>query len=242
MTSRRDETRCQLAFGVALGIILSVAACGGSTTSSANASSDDGGSSQGDGATSDDGASADDAGPASRNAACTPLAQQTGTAVSSSYGRLDGTLVYVVGIGQGHACNGDDSHVHLQIEVSGNVYDVAVDIGTTKDEVGLDEQSITVPGGTWAEGWHGSDAMSYKSIGVSSSSMPLTAPNAVGSQLESLLVSTSKISIFCMGYAQGNGCHDVHYDDGSGKDGAIVVDPTSDSSPVVFFRFSSQSF
>ena len=241
----RRFVRALLAFG-ATGVLVTIVACGDSTASNGGSTSsgDDGGSASTDegGASTDGGASTADAAPASRNATCTPLSQQNGTAVSTSYGRLDGTLVYVVGIGQSRACNGDDSHVHLQVEVSGNVYDVAVDIGTNSDEVGFEESSIAVPGGAWSEGWHGSDALSYKSVGVHSSDMPLTAPHTLGTDLENLLVSTSRISIFCTGYSQDNGCHDVHYDDGSGRDGAIVLDPTSTNSPVVFFRFSSQSF
>ena len=229
----------------AASVVVMIAACGDNTASEGTPTSpDDGGNTSSDegGSTTGDAAATADAAPASRNATCTPLSQQNGTAVNTSYGRLDGTLVYVVGIGQSRSCNGDDSHVHLQVEVSGNVYDVAVDIGTNSDEVGLEETSITVPGGGWSEGWHGSDSLSYKSVGVHSSNMPLTSPHTLGANLENLLVSTSQISIFCTGYSQDNGCHDVHYDDGSGRDGAIVLDPSSTTSPVIFFRFSSQSF
>lgn len=235
-------------FSIGVGVLalLAIAACGDTAStdvSDAATSSGDGGSSPDDASMSDDGAPAtSDAAAAPRNASCTPLSQQNGTAVSTSYGRLDGTLVFVVGIGQGRSCNGDDNHVHLQVEVSGEVYDVAVDIGATNDEVGLYETSIEVPGGAWSEGWHGSDAFAYPGLGVHSSSLPLEAPKQVGTELESLLTSTSKISIFCTGYSQGNGCHDVHYTNGSGRDGAIVLDPTSTTSPVLFFRFSTQSF
>jgi hypothetical protein len=222
------------------------AACGstsnGEVSSQVDASTEpDDASSNTDGGSLVDASSNVDGGLATRNAACTPSSQQNGTAVNTAYGRLDGTLVFVVGVDQGHACNGDSSHVHLQVEVSGDVYDVAVDIGQSDDEVGLYQGNLNVPGGTWSEGWHSSDTLSYRSSGVSSSSFPLVAPNPLGSNIESLLAGTSKISIFCTGYSQGNGCHDVHYVDGS-KDGAIVLDPTSADSPVLFFRFSSQNF
>jgi len=57
-----------------------------------------------------------------------------------------------------------------------------------------------------------------------------------------LLANVSKISIFCKGYPQGNGCHDVHYEDGSGEDGAIVLNPTEATSQMLFFHFTSQTF
>jgi hypothetical protein len=224
----------------AIAIVLSTAACGSTTTN-------DSASSLRDAAVGTDDASlvsdaGTDAAPPARNSSCVPLKQQNGTAVNSNYGRLDGTLVFVVGVGQDRSCNGDDSHVHLQIEVSGSVYDVAVDIGQTSDEVGLYEDSISVPGGAWVEGWHSSESFAYPALGIHSSSLPLVAPDPLGVQLENLLANTSQISIFCTGYTQGNGCHDVHYVDGSGGDGAIVLDPSAGNSPALFFRFSSQNF
>jgi hypothetical protein len=178
-----------------------------------------------------------------RNAQCTPTHQETGTAVDSAHGRLDGTLVYVVSVGADQQCNGDGSHVHLQIEVSGSVYDVAVDIGTApNDEVGSYMETMAVPGGAWAEGWHSTDALGYPSLGLHSTSFTTADPTTIAMQLESLLASTTKISVFCTGYSQGNGCHDVHYENGSTKDGAIVLNPTAAMSEVLFFRFTSQSF
>ncbi len=232
----------RVVFVGAAAILAVLSACSADTSAPSTSTSDVDAAAGDDASGAVDAASANDAAPASRSSACTPLSQENGTIVDTTFGRLDGTLVYVVGVGQGHACNGDSSHVHLQVEVSGNVYDVAVDIGTTSDEVGLDEETVSVPDGVWAEGWHGSDQLGYRSLGLHSSSFPLTTPNALGSQLVSLLETTSTISIFCTGYSQGNGCHDVHYKNGSGDDGAIVLNPTTDTSATLFFRFSSQSF
>jgi hypothetical protein len=182
-------------------------------------------------------------GPPSRNSTCTPLSQQTGTAVNTTHGRLDGTLVYVLPIDGASTCNGDSAHVHLQIEVSGFVYDVAVDIGKSGDEVGWYEETMAVPGGAWAEGWHGSDSLGYSSLSLTSSEFATLDPTTMGSEVATLLANTSVISIFCTGYSPGdNGCHDVHYEDGTSQDGAIVLDPTAATSPVVFFRFTDQSF
>ncbi len=144
-------------------------------------------------------------------------------------------------IGALYQCNGDDSHVHLQVEVSGNVYDVAVDIGSAGDQVGMYQAVIALPGGAWAEGWHDDD-LSYVSLGLHVAQFPLESPTTNAASLESLLEGTSRISIFCTGYSQGNGCHDVHYEDGTTNDGALVLDPLSASPTLVFFRFVSQSF
>jgi hypothetical protein len=263
------------------------AGCGGSSTDAHTAV--DGSTPAGDAtspnatpdaAPSDDaGESADASGPddaASRNAVCTPTSAQTGTAVNTAHGRLDGTLVYVVpplgtaddagyyengfdsdgGDGGFHhhdggfdagptgalyQCNGDDSHVHLQVEVAGNVYDIAVDIGAENDQVGMYPQAVALPGGAWAEGWHDDD-LSYDSLGLHVAEFPLGTPTANAASLESLLEGTSQISVFCTGYSEGNGCHDVHYQDGTTNDGALVLNPLAATPTIVFFRFVSQSF
>ncbi len=185
---------------------------------------------------------ADTGGAAPRNSSCTPT-NAAGKAITPSHGRLDGTLVYVIGVGQDRQCNGDDSHVHLQIQMSGSVYDVAVDIGSSSgDEVGIDQESLAIPDGAWSEGWHNGDDLAYPSLGVHSSSFAMATPSAIASQLESALANTSQISVFCMGYSDGTGCHDVHYKNGSNEDGALVLSPTAATSPILFFKFTSDSF
>lgn len=236
-----------LAFPACGGGTTGVASDGGSSTDEASSGGDDGGPGTDAPVTTDAPSSSSEAaaegGSATRNASCTPLSAQTGTLVNTKHGRLDGTLVYVLPVGGSHSCNGDSSHVHLQVEVSGLVYDVAVDVGTsTTDEVGMLVQSETEPGGVWSEGWHGSDALSYPSLGVHSAQLTLADPQTIASQIESGLGPTGQISVYCTGYTQYNGCHDVHYQNGNGEDGAIVLDPTSTTSPMMFFRFTADSF
>jgi hypothetical protein len=184
----------------------------------------------------------DDGGAATRNAACTQSSAQTGTLVNTAHGRLDGTLVYVLPTDGSGRCYGDSSHVHLQIEVDGLVYDVAVDIGSAGDGVGMYEKTLALPGGAWAEGWHGTDELSYPTYELTSAEMPIVDPATIASNVEALLVNTSKISVFCTGYSTDNGCHDVHYVNGDGNDGAIVLNPTDPTPTLLFFRFVAQTF
>jgi hypothetical protein len=242
--------------GYVLAATLAVVTCGGKSSQTTPAEDEAGGDDGGvapdqgagtEGSTEAGGEASSTDGTPSYTSACTPLSEQTGTAINTKHGRLDGYLSYVVPQGGPVSCNGDDSHVHLQIEVSGLVYDVAVDIGSTEDGsdgnyVGMEQVTMAVPGGAWAEGWHGSDDLSYGSLGVTASALPITDPPTIASQLEAALVNTSKIAIFCTGYSEGDGCHDVHYENGDGKDGAIVLDPTAATSPVLFFRFDGQTF
>jgi hypothetical protein len=251
LTVLRRAAGIGAAVAVLSSTIASPLGCGGSAkrTAGDDAGADEAAAAGDDASVADSGSSLESSSEAAtvtdgaaRNAACTPTSQQTGTITNTKHGRLDGTLVYVLPVDGSYACNGDSSHVHLQIEVSGLVYDVAIDIGATGDEVGLYQTSMAMPDGAWAEGWHGSDSLTYPTLGVKSSAMPLAAPSDVASQVQAALESTSQISVFCTSYTQGNGCHDVHYENGNGDDGAIVLDPTAASSPILFFRFSTQNF
>jgi hypothetical protein len=180
-------------------------------------------------------------GPPNRTAACTPLSQQVGTALDTNFGRLDGTLAYVVPINGNRGCNGDGSHVHLQVRVQSAIYDVAVDIGTFTGDVNLYEEDILLPGGPWAEGWHGTDSLTYTALGVHAPEFTPENPSALSAQLVSELAQVNHISIFGTSYNTANGCHDVHFH-GGGTDGAMFLDPLSPKAHALLFRFQTDNF
>jgi hypothetical protein len=185
--------------------------------------------------------SADDGTP-SYTASCTALSKQTGTAIDTPHGRLDGYLSFVVPIGGSNQCNGDNSHLHLQVRMGGDIYDVAVDTGTFDGDVNLYEANMAMPDGAWSEGWHGDDALTYTSLGIHSGEFAPQEPAMLGQKIATELVGVNHISIFGTGYPQGNGCHDVHYHDGDGQDGALVIEPLSATPHILFFRFSTDTF
>jgi hypothetical protein len=234
----------------ALATSLVVAACGGSTSSSTAATSD--AATTTDSMTADasekdaapDGRPGAEAGPSdgtpTYTAACTPLSAQTGTLVDSKHGRLDGYLSFVVPQGGDSSCNGDDSHVHLQVRVNGTIYDVAVDIGTFTGDSNLYEADMPMPGGAWAEGWHDL-GLSYPQLGLHSTQFTPEDPTTLGQKIQTELAGMNHVSIFGDGYTQGNGCHDVHYENGT-EDGALIIEPLSPQAHIMFFRFSTQSF
>jgi hypothetical protein len=241
------------------GAALAMAACGGSSAGAGapDASPDDGGPT-GDATSPQDGPASPDAsdaggsdgaaestgpsdGTPSYTSSCTPLSQQNGTAVNTYHGRLDGYLAYVVPKGGSGACNGDDSHVHLQVRMMNNIYDVAVDIGKFAGDVFFDESDVALPDGAWAEGWHGSDNLTYTALGLHAGQFTSEDPTALGQKIQAELMNANHISVFCIGYMQGNGCHDVHYHNGA-SDGAIVIHPLSAPAHVLFFRFAADSF
>lgn len=238
------------------GVALVIAACGASSTSVGDGAdaggTTDGGTSGGDGATSGDGGSSggdsgstQDTGSGggtdgtpTRQACVTP----NGTALTTSFGRLDGYLVALVPPGQ-HGCNGDSDHLHLQVKANGAIYDVAVNMKSQQDptnpDVAILERDLKIGGSAWTEGWH-TASDDYAALGVHSGDFTPMPLAQLASKVEADLASANHISIYCTGYGP-TGCHDVHRR-GSSTDGAIVMNPLSPTAHVFLFHFASQTF
>jgi hypothetical protein len=248
-------------FGLAA---IAVVACGGSTASNVGdgggVTNDDGGATSGDdgGVTSGDDASASDGsvnhphdsggpdasatidssippdpndGTPTRQACIAP----DGTVLSMSHGRMDGYLVAIVALGGSHACNGDSTHVHLQVKMNGQVYDVAANADTM-----IAERDVALPDGAWSEGWHSSDSLDYVQLGLHSSDFAsVGGTSQMAQKIEQELANANHVSVFCTGYGP-TGCHLVHRQSG-GRDGAIVIHPTSGTAHVMFFDFTTTS-
>ncbi len=210
-------------------LVFLVAACGGTTASAPDAPA------------------AIDAAPAGPDAPYQPdgTAQRVpctnnyGQALSAIHGRLDGYLVSIVPAGS-HSCNGDDTHVHLQVRASGAVYDVAVNVS---DPANVDylARNAPLPDGAWSEGWHPGQQglLDYPSIGVHSTDFAAIDQPTLEAQLATELATANHVSVFMTGYGPDGG-HLVHRN-GNGADGAIVIDPLG-APRLLMFHFSTQVF
>ena len=191
----------------------------------------DGGSIGADGGGGDDGAAT--------RAACT---SRFGSALSTSFGRLDGFLVSIVPTGQ-HGCNEDPDHLHLQISMGGAVYDIAITIRsqTQGDSVMLHELDAPLGGGAWQEGWHTGERLDYPTtLGVHASDFTAMTPTALSAAVSAALASVNHISVFATAYGP-TGAHLVHRN-GHEADGALVIHPTTGSPHYFLFHFGNQSF
>lgn len=164
-----------------------------------------------------------------------------GSALSGTYGRIDGYLRAIVPPG-GHSCSADSSHVHLQIEMSGAVYDVAVN---TRDNKGADvlfvARDLALPDGAWHEGWHAQGVqLDYVAAGLHAGDFTATPENALVQTITTELQSANHLSVFMTGYGAQGG-HKVHRN-GGGQDGAIVINPLSPAPRLLMFHFANQSF
>jgi hypothetical protein len=174
----------------------------------------------------------------------TPMRQactsQFGSALTTSYGRLDGYLVAIVPPGNG-GCNADADHIHLQVKMNSAVYDVAVNVGSsTQDDVHTTTRELDLP--VWAEGWHtGATVLEdYVSLGVHSTDIPLGTHTQNIADIMADLANANHISIYGTGYGP-DGAHLIHRN-GGGHDGLLITQPLSTPSHARLFSFSSQAF
>ncbi|HWU90090.1 MAG TPA: hypothetical protein VN253_22660 [Kofleriaceae bacterium] len=164
-----------------------------------------------------------------------PCTNSFGSALSTSYGRLDGILVAIVPPGT-PGCNSDPNHVHLQVRLDGSIYDVAVnvnvDVLTTMREVAV----TTMP---WAEGWHAGFGISYPGLGVHAGDFTGSTTSQLVTDLIAELETVNHISVYGTGYNQ-SGAHLVHRN--NGFDGALILRPLSNPPSVRMYRFATQTF
>jgi hypothetical protein len=163
-----------------------------------------------------------------------------GSALKGSFGRLDGTVVSIVNPGGSSKCNGDSDHVHLQVLMNGDIYDVAIDV----TDGYWYQADVPLPGAPWAEGYY-EDSLDYTTdLGVKSTQFTTISQSAVTTQLEQLLATVNHITTYGTIYTgsdAGSGMHDIHYES-KNKDGALFLQPLSSPAHMILFRFSEDSF
>ncbi len=155
-----------------------------------------------------------------------------GNAISGGFGRLDGTVFALVPA-KTHVCNSDSSHLHVQIQSNGAVYDAAVN---------LDGQSLSLSAplkaGAWSEGWHGASSLDYvRDLSVHSNLFRPTSETA----LERELNVGQRVSVFMSPFSHSGG-HLIHRGHSGGHDGAIVIDADTSSPKYLLFTFTQLSF
>lgn len=234
-------------FALALALSAFVA-CGGATTApTITGSTDDAGAAGVDASSGDDAAPGDDASSPAADASPTSDAgtgidgtptrkmctAALGNALTTSFGRLDGFLVAIVPVGQ-RSCNGDSTHVHLQVAAMNATYDVAVNVD------GLFHQQDVALAAGWTEGWHTGIANSYSTLGAHSSAFMPTNVAALAMTVESALANANHVSVFATGYGP-DGVHLVHYK-GRSSDGMVVIDPLGPTPHALMFAFQGDTF
>ena len=172
-----------------------------------------------------------------------PCTGTFGSAMTATFGRLDGVLVAIVDPNTTTSCRGDDNHIHLQVRVNGSIEDIAVNSASTSGNPNIDFLAVnsSLKGGAWSEGWHPGVQLDYPSnLGVSSGQFAERTPTQLTTAVDSALASANHVSIFTTGF-DATGGHLIHRN-GSSHDGAIVINPLSASPRYLLFHFTTQSF
>ena len=173
-------------------------------------------------------------GPATRK----PCTSSFGNGLSGSFGRLDGYVAAIVPPGSGRACSSDRNHLHLQVVVANQTYDVAINV----DGGFIAEKDAPLPGAPWAEGWHKGGSLSYPTdLGLHASSFTPGSLGQLAQTLESALANANHVSVYATTYNH-SGAHLVHRSNKGTTDGAVVVQPLSQAAHIYAFRFASSSF
>jgi hypothetical protein len=185
----------------------------------------------------DSGVTAEDAAPPFDDGTPTRVAcvSTLGNGLSPAHGRLDGVLVSIVDAQQ-RGCPSDPSHLHLQVKMSGGIYDIAVNLDGLEGET-----DAPMPGIPYSEGWHPMTLDYVKDLGLHSTAITLTSAQPIRDKVVAALAKANHISIFGTGYPGSDGAHIVHYK-GQGLDGAIIVNPSAPTAHVIAFRFDNDTF
>jgi Lamin Tail Domain len=156
-----------------------------------------------------------------------PCTGTFGSAMNTTFGRLDGFLVSIINPGQGAGCSGDAHHVHLQILVNGGIENIAVNVDSSIGTPNVDFLQINAPlkGAAWSEGWHASQQLDYaNNLGVHATDFAVTTPTQLTTIVDNALATANHVSIFCTGF-DATGGHLVHRH-ANNDDGAIVINQT----------------
>lgn len=162
------------------------------------------------------------------------------------YGRLDGILVAIVAPSSKNTCKADQDHVHLQVLMSGGIFDVAVNVDDEGSTAGAGIFYTTVdaamPGGTWSEGYNTYARLDYVgNLGLHSASFQKNTTAQLKAKVIAELETANHISIYMTPYPDGSGGHLVHYN-GPKYDGAVVTHPLNAKAHFLTFRFSDKTF
>jgi hypothetical protein len=170
-----------------------------------------------------------------------------GSALTAGFGRIDGTVLAVVKPSDSHCSQTSRDHIIVEVEMHGAVYRLLANVHSTRGspDVLLAEVDAPLPGDAWQEGWHTNANVDYPStFGIHSTSFTSHPKAELTNIVNDRITVGAQISIFGQTTAVGSfagGAHLIHRN-GGGRDGAIVVNPTSPNAHALLFHFGEQTF
>jgi hypothetical protein len=156
-----------------------------------------------------------------RRVACLPASKLAHDLPTNAWGAIEAEIVSIVLPDFTGNCPADSGHVHLQIDVNGKRYDVAVNVeSTTGSTMGIFTEDLVAdlpPLGYSTTGFN------YPvQLHVSSTAFTSISKADLIARLQTELANASRVSIHGLTYTDGSGIHDVHRN-GYGHDGLILM-------------------
>ena len=195
------------------------------------------------GATGSSSSSAGDGGAGGAGNKAAHCATEFGDALTSSFGRLDGTVLAVVKPTDKQCLMYNDDHVVLEVTSHGAVYRLVINVQSTTGDpmvrfLELDHAALPP---AWSDGWHVGVSLDYiAQLGLHTTSpfMPYSLSDLSDRIADDITIGQN-VSVYAVS-SGGSSAHDIHRNHG-GDDGAIVLDP--DTAPkFLLFHFADQSF
>ncbi|MBI5479023.1 MAG: hypothetical protein HY906_09215 [Deltaproteobacteria bacterium] len=188
---------------------------------------------------------ADDAGgaDAGKAAAC---ASTFGSELTAAFGRLDGTVLAVVGPADTQCAMPNSDHLVVQATMHGAAYRMVVNVLSSGADtnVYLAEVDAPLAGGAFEEGWHPGYALDYVStLGVHSDAFTPYPMAELAALVTDAIELGAPISVYATssGGSYSHSAHLVHRNDPN-ADGAIVLRPDTGTPRYLLFRFGDQAF
>lgn len=167
-----------------------------------------------------------------------------GDALTSSFGRLDGTVLAVVRPADTQCPLVNDDHVVLEVTMNGATYRVVINIQSSfgDPDVRYLELDHALPGQSWSEGWHTGVSLDYVAdFGVHTGPPFEAVPLAeLADRVADAITIGEHVSVFSES-SGGASSHKVHRNQGT-TDGAIVLRPDGPSPKALLFHFENQTF
>jgi hypothetical protein len=181
---------------------------------------------------------------AGKDAAC---ASTFGSALTASFGRVDGTVLAIVPPGDMRCAQINSDHLVVQVSVNGAAYRMVVNVLSTGTDPNIRIRTLDapLPAPAFAEGWHPSLSLDY-ATDLSVHSDPTWTGHSLADAttlITDAITLGTPISIYATstGGTHADSTHLIHRH-AAHDDGAIVIDPTSATPHWLLFSFADQTF
>jgi len=167
-----------------------------------------------------------------------------GAALTAPFGRIDGTVHAIVKPSD-QQCDGvNNDHVVLEVDFAGDTYRMVINVQSDEGppDVYFLEKVADLPAPAWAAGWHQNAPLDYVAdIGVHSADFKTYDLTDLSNLITHRIDVGAKVSVYAATDG-GSSAHLIHKNDGTGADGAIVVDADTSSPKFLLFHFDEQHF